>query len=151
MQHLLTVVVRLVSTSTWPGHTRSFRHATFETKAPTARVAFSAPQVNNNFVNNLKPEINIGAEVAYMVTNSFMQASLSGYYIRMNKVTEYSMSYSDVDNSFSYISLTGINKEYYGAELGVNFKVNDMFNIKALGTISEAKYTNNADVTYMLF
>ena len=138
-----------VSLNVGQGHT-VVASGTIETKAPTARVAFSAPQVNNNFVNNLKPEINIGAEVAYMVTNSFMQASLSGYYIRMNKVTEYSMSYSDVDNSFSYISLTGINKEYYGVELGLNFKVNDMFNIKALGTISEAKYVNNADVVYML-
>ena len=138
-----------VSLNLGKGHT-VVASGTIETKAPTARVAFSAPQVNNNFVHNLKPEINFGGELGYMLTNSFMQASLSGYYIRMNKVTEYSMSYSDVDNSFSYISLTGINKEYYGVELGLNFKVNEMFNIKALGTISEAKYVNDADVVYML-
>lgn len=60
------------------------------------------------------------------------------------------MAYSDVQHSFSYISLTGINKEYYGVELGMNFKVTDWLNIKALGTISEAKYTNNANVRYML-
>lgn len=60
------------------------------------------------------------------------------------------MAYSDIQNSFSYISLTGINKEYYGVELGMKFKVTSEFDIKALGTVSEAKYTNNANVRYML-
>ena len=124
--------------------------ATLESKAPTARVSFLAPQVNNDFVKDLKPEIILGYELGYTFTNSWLQASLSGYFNQLNDVTEYSMAYSDVENSFSYISLTGIQKEYYGVELGLNFKVTDWLNVKALGTISEAKYTNNANVTYML-
>ena len=60
------------------------------------------------------------------------------------------MAYSDTENSFSYISLTGISKEYIGAELGLNFKLSSSFNIKALGTISDAQYINNANVRYML-
>ncbi|MBQ1585135.1 MAG: TonB-dependent receptor, partial [Muribaculaceae bacterium] len=39
--------------------------------------------------------------------------------------------------------------EYYGLEWGLNFKINSAFSIKTLGTISEAKNTNNADVVYM--
>ena len=123
--------------------------ATIESKAPTARVAFLAPQINNDFVKDIKLEKVIGVELGYTLTNSFMQASLSGYYNRMSDITEYSMAYDDVEHSFTYISLTGIKKEYYGVELGLNFKATDWLNIKALGTISEAKYTNNADVTYM--
>jgi hypothetical protein len=53
-------------------------------------------------------------------------------------------------HSFTYVSLTGIEKEYYGVELGMNIKATDWLSIKALGTISDAKYVNNADVTYML-
>ena len=45
--------------------------------------------------------------------------------------------------------MTGIKKEYYGLEWGLNFKINSAFSIKTLGTISEAKNTNNADVVYM--
>jgi hypothetical protein len=44
--------------------------------------------------------------------------------------------------------MTGINKAYYGVEWGINFKVSNDFNIKAIGTVSEAKYTNNANVWY---
>ena len=122
----------------------------YEGKTPTPRTSFQAPQVNNDFVKDLRLERIFGAEVGYMITTSWLQANLSGYYSQLNDVTEYSMAYSDVDNSFSYISLTGIKKEYYGLELGMNFKVTDWLNIKALGTVSEAKYANNADVTYIL-
>ena len=79
-----------------------------------------------------------------------MKANLNTYLSRLTDVSEYSMAYSDIQNSFSYISLTGISKEFLGAELGVDFKVSTTFNIKMLGTISDAKYTNNANVRYML-
>ena len=124
--------------------------AGFEWKAPTARTAFSAPQINNDFAVNLKNEKVFSSEVGYQLTNAWMKLNLNGYFSRLTDVTEYSMAYSDVAHSFSYISLTGINKEYYGVELGANFKATDWLNVKALGTISEAKYTNNANVRYML-
>lgn len=122
---------------------------TLEGKSPTARTAFLAPQINNDFVKDIKVETVFGAELGYTLSNSWLQASLNGYFNQMQDVTEYSMAYSDVEHSFTYISLTGIKKQYYGVELGLNFKVNDWLNIKALGTISEAKYANNADVTFM--
>lgn len=123
--------------------------ATVESKAPTARVVFQAPQINNDFVKDLKLEKVYGVELGYTLTNSFMQASLNGYYNKMNDVTEYSMAYNDVEHSFTYISLTGIKKEYYGVELGLNVKVTDWLNVKGLGTISDAKYTNNSNVSYI--
>ncbi len=124
--------------------------AGYEWKAPTARTAFIAPQVNNDFAKDLKVERNLSAEFGMMFTFPWLKANINGYYSRLEDVTEYSMYYDDIEHSFSYVSLTGINKEYYGVELGLNFKVTELFSIKALGTISEAKYINNANVTYML-
>ena len=124
--------------------------AGYEWKAPTARTAFIAPQINNDFAKDLKVERNLSTEVGLAYTGPWLKANISGYYSRLQDVTEYSMYYDDAAHSFSYVSLTGINKEYYGVELGLNFKVTELFSIKALGTISEAKYINNADVSYML-
>ena len=124
--------------------------ASYELKAPNARNAFSAPQINNDFTTNLKNEKVFSAEVGYMIQTSWLHANINGFFSRLEDVAEYSMAYSDIQNSFSYISLTGINKEYYGIELGMNFKITSEFDIKTLGTISEAKYTNNANVRYML-
>ncbi|MBQ9644830.1 MAG: TonB-dependent receptor [Prevotella sp.] len=122
----------------------------FELKAPQARNAFSAPQVNNDFTTNLKNEKVFSAEVGYQLQTSWMKANLNTYLSRLTDVSEYSMAYSDIQNSFSYISLTGISKEYIGAELGVDFKLSNTFNIKLLGTVSDAQYTNNSNVRYML-
>ena len=122
----------------------------YELKAPLARNAFSAPQINNDFTTNLKNEKVFSAELGYQLQTSWLHANLNTYFSRLTDVSEYSMAYSDIQNSFSYISLTGISKEYLGVELGMNFKLSNVFNIKALGTISDAKYTNNSNVRYML-
>jgi outer membrane receptor protein involved in Fe transport len=45
--------------------------------------------------------------------------------------------------------MTGINKEYYGIEWGLKFKLSSALDFKAIGTVSEAKNTNNARVWYM--
>jgi hypothetical protein len=122
----------------------------YEVKTPAARTAFQAAQINNDFVYDLKNEKVFSAEVGYQLTNSWMKANLNAYYSYLDDVTEQSMYYMDDRHSFTYVSLTGIAKEYYGLELGINFKVTDWLNIKTLGTISDAKYANNANVAYML-
>lgn len=122
---------------------------TYEYKSPTTRTMFLAPQINNDFIGNVKLERVFGAEFSYTLRNSWLQASLNAYYNQMNNVTEYSMAFDDVEHSFSYISLTGIRKEYYGVELGLNAKITEWLNIKALGTISDAKYSSNADANIM--
>ncbi|MBQ8046969.1 MAG: TonB-dependent receptor [Prevotella sp.] len=120
----------------------------FEKKAPVARTAFSAPQINNDFVKGLKNEDVFSTELGYQLETSWVHANINAFYSRLAHVAEYSMYYDDSQNSFSYVSINGIKKHYYGVEAGLNFKISSSFNIKALGTISEAEYINDADVTY---
>ena len=122
----------------------------YEWKTPTPRTSFSAAQVNNDFVKDLKQEKILSAEVGYQWKNAWMSANLNGYYAALKDVTEQSLFYSDIESSFAYVSLSNIEKAYYGLELGINFKVTDWLNIKTLGTISEAKYTSNADMRMLL-
>ena len=124
--------------------------AGYELKTPAARTAFQVADINNDFVRDLKNEKVLSAEVGYQFQTSWLKANLNAYYSRLKDVTEQNRYYMDDRHSFTYVSLSGIEKEYYGVELGMNFKVTDWLNIKALGTISEAKYANNADVAYML-
>ncbi len=130
------------------GHTLSFGIG-YEKKAPVARSAFAAPQMNNDFVRDLRNEDVFSTEVGYQLATSWVKANINAYYSRLAHVAEYSMYYDDSQNSFSYVSINGIQKKYYGIEAGLNFKVNSAFNVKVLGTISDAKYTNDADVTYI--
>ena len=121
----------------------------YEWRAPQATTAFVSPEMNNNFVNNLKNERVFSTELTYQFQNPWLQANVSGYYSHLDNVTEWQNFYFDDINSFSYVSMTGIKKAYYGVEAGLRFKINNNFNITAVGTISEAKNLNNATVRYL--
>ena len=122
----------------------------YEWKTPAPRTAFAAAQINNDFVNDLKQEKITSAELGYQWKNALLSLNLNGYYAQMKDVTEQSLFYSDIESSFAYVSLTGIEKQYYGVELGLNVKATEWLNIKALGTVSEAKYTSDADMQTVL-
>ena len=121
----------------------------YETKAPTASESFQAPEINNNFVRNLKNEKVMSSEIGYQLDCSWLHANINAYYYYMTDVTEWQQFYYDQINSFSYVSLTGIRKEAYGVEWGLDFKITPAFSIKSFGTVSDAKNLNNSSVRYM--
>jgi len=121
----------------------------YETKAPNANVAFQAPEMNNDFVQDLKSERIFSSELGYQFSTSWLHANLSGYYSRVDNATEWTCFYFDDINSFSYNALNKLKKAYYGVELGMKFKLTSYLDLKALGTISEAKNLSNAHVRYL--
>ena len=123
--------------------------AGYEWKTPQAQNAFVSPEMSNEFVANLKNEKIFSSEFCYQFASSMMKVNINSYYSMLNDVTEWQNYFDDDINSFSYVSMTGIKKAYYGVEWGVSFKLNSAFTIKTLGAISEAKNTNNARVRYM--
>lgn len=130
------------------GHTISLG-AGYELKAPQPQTTFAAPEVHNEFAANLKNEKILSTEAGYQFQNAWLKFNLNGYYSRLKDLTEFQNFFDDNINSFSYVSMTNIKKEYYGLEWGLNIKVSPSFSIKTLGYCSEAINTNNATVRYM--
>ncbi len=130
------------------GHTLSLGVG-YESRAPESSVAFVAPEMNNDFVDQLHNELVFSSEVSYQLHTAWLHANVSAYYNHINRATEWNCFYFDDINSFSYNSMTGLSKSYYGVEAGLNFKVNSAFNVKLIGTISEAKNTSDAQVRYL--
>ena len=123
--------------------------AGYETRAPQARTAFASPEINNDYVTNLKNEKVFSAEIGYQLQTSWLHANINAYYSFLTDVTDWQNYYFDDINSFSYVSLTNIKKVYSGVEAGLRFKVTSSFDINLIGQISEAKITNNSNVRYM--
>ena len=121
----------------------------YDSKAPQASVAFVAPEMNNDFVGELHHEHVFSSEIGYQFLNSWLHANISGYYNHITHATEWTCFYFDDINSFSYNSLNGLKKDYYGVEAGLDFKLTSAFNLKLLGTISDAKNVSNAQVVYL--
>ena len=121
----------------------------YEHRAPQVTKSFVSPEVNNDFVQGLKNERVFSADLGYQYENSWLHFNVNGYYSRLTNVTDWQNFYNDDVNSFTYVSLTGMKKEYYGVEAGFKFKVTSAFDVKLLGTISDAKIINNAKLCYM--
>ena len=121
----------------------------YELRAPGAAVAFMCPEMNNDYVQDLTNEKVFSSELGYAINNKWFRLNLSGYYYNINDGTEWQQFYNDDSNSFSYNSLTGVKKTYMGVELGLRVKVTSNLDILALGTYSEAKYTDNTTVNWM--
>lgn len=127
----------------------------YELRTPTASTAFASPEINNDFVANLHNEKVRSFEIGYQLNTSWLAASLSGYYSDVTDGTEWQCFYFDApstttQSSFSYVSMTNVEKEYYGFEYGLNFKLSSAFNVKFIGTLSEAKYMSDPTVIYMM-
>ncbi len=122
----------------------------YEWRPPMANTAFIAPEICNDYVANLKDEHVFSSEFSYQFQNSWLHANLNAYYSRLDHVTEWQCFYNDDENSFTYVSMTGLKKEYYGVEAGLDFKLTSWLNFKTIGSICEAKNLNNVTAVYML-
>ena len=123
--------------------------AGYELKAPTANTVFVSPEMTNEFCANMKNEKIFSSEFGYQFASSWIKANVNAYYSHLSDVTEWQNFFDDDINSFSYVSMTGIKKEYYGVEAGVKVSLNSNWSIRGLAAISEAKNINNANVRYM--
>ena len=86
--------------------------AGYEWKAPTAATAFAAPEINNDFVTNLKNERILSTELTYSYQTSWVKLNLNGYYSLIDNASEWQNFYYDDINSFSYVSLTDQQKAH---------------------------------------
>ena len=121
----------------------------YEIKAPGAYVAFMCPEMNNDYVQNLRNEKVVNAELGYAISNKWLRLNLSGYYYYMHDGNDWQQFFNDDSHSFTYNSLSGIKKEYYGVELGMRIKVASNLDLVALGTYSDAKFIEDTEVYWM--
>lgn len=122
----------------------------FENRAPQASTVFAAPEINNDFCINLHNEQVFSSELSYQLKSSWVSLNLSGYYTFITNGTEWQNYYFDDENSFTYVSLTGIRKAAYGVEAGLKVKLASFLDFVGIGTISDAKYLNNCQARYMM-
>ncbi len=121
-----------------------------ESNAPLARNSFVAPRMQNNFVDNLTNEQILHADLSYTFRFGNFTGKVAGYYSRFNNGVEQTAFYNDQESRFTYLTMTGVDREHYGVEAAFKYQVTSNFAINLIGTYGEAKYVNNplAQVSY---
>ena len=125
-------------------------NAGYLTKAPNLRNSFSNSRENNSTVDNLKSENILSLDASYIFRGPIVQAKLTGYFIKVKDATEISFFFADGiggDNTaFVQEILTGIDKNHFGVELGIEAQVTPTLKIKSAANLGQYTYDNNPNL-----
>lgn len=124
--------------------------ATLRSEAPLARNVFVAPRVQNNFVNNLTNEIIGAADLSYAFRFGIFSGKVSAYVTRFFNQVEQTAYYNDQQSTFTYLTMTGVDKKHYGVEAAFELQATQHLSFGLMDTISDAQYVTNplAQVNY---
>ncbi|WP_299106453.1 TonB-dependent receptor [uncultured Tenacibaculum sp.] len=119
------------------------------TKAPLIRNVFYNARETNNIVNNLKAEKVLTADASYILRTPFITSKLTGYYTKIQDATEVGFFFAqglELEALFQE-TLTGVDKQHFGAEFGIEAQVTPTIKLKGAANIGQYTYTNNPNVT----
>lgn len=122
-------------------------NAAFESRSPLAYNAFIAPRMHNLYVRDLKNEMIGSVELAYGFNTPYVNGRVTGYFTNFSNVTELESFFNDDNGSYTYLSMSNIHKQHYGAEVALQVKPISNLAINVIATYSDAKYKNNPDAT----
>lgn len=117
--------------------------AGWDAEAPLPANSFVAPRIHNNYINNLGLENILNAELAYDFRFGIFTGRVAGYVTKFQNGVEQTAFYNDDQSRFTYLTMSDIDRIHYGLEAAFNLQVNNHLGFHVIGTISEAKYTND--------
>lgn len=126
----------------------------FFSLAPTLNEIFINPRVNDYLTPGVDNQVINSNELSYVLRGQILKLRLSGYYTTISNSTEISRYYVDVTsgsggayNALVAEALSGVDKQYMGAELGFDVKITPTLNAIGVASIGDYKYTNNPNVS----
>lgn len=118
-------------------------HVGYGTRAPLPNDAYVSPRTKDTPVGNLKNEKYFSADLSYTWNYKSLRGSITGFYTRMWDGMKRTGFYDYDLNSFMNYSMTGMDSEYKGVELGIKYNILSNLSITAAGTIADYRYKNN--------
>ncbi len=122
-------------------------HAQFGTKAPVADNVFVAPRIKNSLIDNVGSERIFAADLGYIWNYRRFRGSVTGFYTRVNNATEHFVFYDDNVQTNANFSLTGVNREYKGVEIGAAYRITPSLTATGAASFAQFLYKNNPQGT----
>jgi len=120
-------------------------------KAPLLKNVFINPRQNNSVVPEISEETMNSFDLSYRYRTNLFNLRLTGYFHQIANMTEISYYYTDGlsglgrENATAYVQevLSGMEKQYFGAELSVDYQVTSTMKLKLAGGSGQFTYHNN--------
>ncbi len=124
------------------------------TQAPTLQNSFSNSRENNDVVIGLTDEKIISVDAGYYLRHPKINAKFSTYWINLKDQTDISFYFADgltgIENSettaFVQEVLTGIDKQNFGIEIGIEIPIIQTIKLKAVAAIGQSIFSNNPNL-----
>ena len=123
----------------------------FFSLAPTLNEIFINPRVNDYVTPGVDNQIINSNDFSYIHRGQTFKVRLSGFLTNISNSTEIARYYADFDNVSSNAliaeAMSGADKRYMGAELGLDVKVLPTVNVIAVASFGDYRFTNNPNVS----
>jgi len=126
----------------------------YVTKPPTLQNSFTNVRIRNSVVENLTSEKTISADLSYIFRSPILRGRISAYLIKRNDLASVSFYYadgiggSDTENTaFVQEILTGIDKQHFGIEIGIEAQVTSTLKLKGAANIGQYTFNNNPNLS----
>ena len=116
-------------------------------QAPKFATAFVSPRTRNTTTPGLKAEKIFAADLTYNLNLPYIKARLSGYYTTIEDQSKVISFYDDTRSSFTNFAMSGIDKRYYGVELGLSVPVWN--GLSVVGALSWGDYTYTSNPNFV--
>lgn len=131
-------------------------NAAYLTKAPTTRNLFPNVRLNNNVVPDLKSENITSGDVSYIIKAPKFKSRITAFYSNIKNAAESSFFFGegifaddngDGGDAFVAETVTGIEKQNIGLELGMEYQITSTIKLSLAGNYGEYTYNNNPNVS----
>lgn len=120
-------------------------HAQGGTRAPRPYDSYVSARIKDTSVPDLKSEKYISADISYTWVYPRFRGSITGFFTHVWDGMRHTGFYDYDLKSFMNYSITGMQTEYKGIELGLEYQILNGLSVSALGTFSRYQYKNNPD------
>lgn len=118
-------------------------HFSYGSRAPMSDYAYVSPRTKDESVQGLKSERFLAADLSYTWNYSRFRGSLTGFFTEMWDGIKRTGFYDYQLNTFMNYTMSGMQTEYKGLELGMEYKILSNLSVSAAGTFARYTYKNN--------
>ncbi len=127
------------------------------TKAPSIRNTYTNSRESHDYVGVINgvnnPNVDITEEkitsfdASYIFRSSIIKAKLTGFYTTIEDANEISFFFTQGSTTgFIQEVLSGVNKEHFGGELGIEAQITPTIKLKGAASVGQYTYSNNPDL-----
>lgn len=126
------------------GRNYVFANAAYITAAPFFENVFIAPRTRNAMQQDVKSEVFTSFEAGYRLAAPRLKAVLTGYYTTSKNGYDVRSFYYDdgINQDFVNYALSGIDKLFFGGELGVEAKLTPTLTLNGAASVGRAYYNS---------